>query len=896
MKNPKLPGAGSPTSWWGKLRRLRSFWWMCAGLLLVLAAALLNLPKADSAQRLPPPVVSVSLDPQTGLPVVLLGGAASVSGQYFFWGPDWSHGRYVHRAEKTGDAFQIRYSGQSDILAFTLQGSVGRSDTAVGEQLQWEWNLNAGQEERSATGGGFSMNFNLAMTEASMGRPELLPNKLGWRWGKPGGPELEFKFDKPLAAVYFEGGRPNEIRLMFYQGKVNPGPSRWRASLKLSGGSRLELPLAERVAPIDDRWSTVSQLSGEEWPIDLRFLNASDRPAGQRGRIQVRGEQFVYPDGSPVRFWGTNISAYALFNTSEGYVRAESRKLAAMGYNLVRLHHHDSTWVQPNIFGRNASNTRDIDENSARRLDYWIKCLRDEGIYIWLDLQVGREFTSEDGIDDFAEIAKNKPRAPVIPANYFNASIAEAMRKFARDYLTRKNSETGLRAVDDPAIAFIQISNENDLTGHYGNRFQPQFGMLRHEERFRAEVKSFSDRTGLSESAIRRTWDHGPAKYFLNEMEQRFHQPFIEDLRKLGVKALVSTTSTWGNNPQVSLPALSIGDYIDVHAYDTEGWLERNPLFGANFMHWLQAAQVLGKPTTVSEWSTDLTAPPDRHTWPIYAGAMAAHQGIAAMLHFNHMATGPDVLQVKRYEAFHDPSLALTLPMAALAFRQGLVTPARSKLVWSPGERLFEQPADPVRSPGLRSLGEIGALRIALPGSRHLPWLKASPAVAGTDKQIDSLQASALSPDANEVLSDTGQLWRNWREGRAVVDAPAAQMLTGWTRQGDWKTADLTAKLEMPLATLSAMSLDGQPLPQAGQLLLVVLGNSQSVQQRLPWLTEPLGGWVQLRSTVDRVAWLARTDGTRKKLLLKSVDGQIRLYLAELPGEGGLAMRLEKVR
>src|SRR5262249_43255877 len=137
-------------------------------------------------------------------------------------------------------------------------------------------------------------------------------------------------------------------------------------------------------------------------PVDLSFLNASEKPAGKHGFLKPVDERLVFSDGTPGRFWGTNVAAFSLFNTKSNDVRRQARRLSALGFNLVRLHHIDSDWVQPNVFGSNAPDTRKLEEAILEKLDWWIKCLEDEGIYIWLDLHDGRQLKAEDRIDDFA--------------------------------------------------------------------------------------------------------------------------------------------------------------------------------------------------------------------------------------------------------------------------------------------------------------------------------------------------------------------------------------------------------------------------------------------------------------------------------------------------------------
>src|SRR5262249_39086819 len=146
-------------------------------------------------------------------------------------------------------------------------------------------------------------------------------------------------------------------------------------------------------------------LGWDKWPIDVGFMN--ERPAGKHGRVKADGEGLRFEDGTPVRFWGANLQAYALFRGKKDDVANQAKRIAALGYNLVRLHHHDSDWVSPNVFEKGAT-TQKLDDAALDALDWWVKCLKDEGIYVWLDLHVGRQFQKGDNIEGFSELAKQQ--------------------------------------------------------------------------------------------------------------------------------------------------------------------------------------------------------------------------------------------------------------------------------------------------------------------------------------------------------------------------------------------------------------------------------------------------------------------------------------------------------
>ena len=62
-----------------------------------------------------------------------------------------------------------------------------------------------------------------------------------------------------------------------------------------------------------------------------------DAPAGKHGFVKIKGKDFVFADGTPVKFWGSNIC-----NARPGYdnaaTRRWARKLAKFGINCIRFH------------------------------------------------------------------------------------------------------------------------------------------------------------------------------------------------------------------------------------------------------------------------------------------------------------------------------------------------------------------------------------------------------------------------------------------------------------------------------------------------------------------------------------------------------------------------------
>jgi hypothetical protein len=99
-----------------------------------------------------------------------------------------------------------------------------------------------------------------------------------------------------------------------------------------------------------------------------------------------------------MRFRGANLAAGALSATPRQNVAGQAHLMGQLGYNLMRIHHHDSGWVTPNIFGSRFKDSRHLSTTFWDALDWWNKCLKDQGIYVWIDAPVGRVLMPQAGV------------------------------------------------------------------------------------------------------------------------------------------------------------------------------------------------------------------------------------------------------------------------------------------------------------------------------------------------------------------------------------------------------------------------------------------------------------------------------------------------------------------
>lgn len=635
-----------------------------------------------------------------------------------------------------------------------------------------------------------------------------------------------------------------------------------------------------------------SNLDWQTSPVDLSFLNANEKPAGRRGFVTASGESLVFGDGTTARFWGANIAARALFGTTKEHVKQQARRLSALGFNLVRIHHFDSPWVNPNIFGEDAVDTQALDASSMDKLDWWIKCLKEEGIYVWLDLHVQRAFTAKDNIYGFDEIRKKEKVADLKGYNYINPSIQSAMKRFNEAYLNHVNGYTGVAYKNEPAIMALLITNENDITNHFGNFFLADKNVPLHNQIYMNLAKKFAMQNNFTADKVWRSWELGAPKLFLNDVEHRFNIDMISHLRGLGARVSIATTSIWGDDPLYSLPSLTDGDIIDAHAYGEERELEKSPLAQSNMASWLSMAQVAGKPMSVTEWNVSPFPVADRHLSPLFIASAARQQGWDAVMLYAY-AQGPlnDAGRPSNWQAFNDPALLATLPAAALLYRQGHVQEASTTYALTPDRaQLFYHVTSPETSIAARTAAEKGKLVVAMPEIAELPWLKKGQIPVGA-KIIQNPNQSMLAEDATEAISDTGEIRHNWAKGIYTINTPLTQAAMGWIGKEQIDLQDVRFDIKIRNASVAVQSLDGVPIRQSSRLLISLGSQAVPSGDMLPFRAEPVLGQLIIHANKGLKLFKAALNDKDQEVPFDYRDGAYVINLAESLGTACLFLK-----
>ena len=436
-----------------------------------------------------------------------------------------------------------------------------------------------------------------------------------------------------------------------------------------------------------------------------------DAPAGKHGFVRVVDNEFV-TDAGPIRFNGTNLTGPANFPEHDVADRLAAR-FARLGVNCVRLHFMD-TWYK-NFMDRRRQCILDDDSKTQRKLspaqldklDYLIAAFKKRGIYVNMNLHVGRTLDERDGVP------KGSPWANKTVGQFYPRCI-ELQKEYARDLLTHVNKYTGNAYTDEPAVAMIEISNEDRglvvTRRHMGIKklakpFQDEL------ERQWNEWLKMKYCGPLGERAlpgkVRPSYANGkapllnkfpkaPAKFrkdfddFLWDNELAYWKGMRDYVREtLKAKSPVSGTQAAHYSPREIQAQL---DYVDAHAYfhhpsgKGRGWIVKNSTNewvagGESLVHGLSTLTNLetkshapAKPFTVSEYSHPYPSPFTGEGQPLACayGRTMGWDGIF-QYSYNHFpeAFEPEGLPWCIFDAIATPSVWVHSPACAAMMVRG---------------------------------------------------------------------------------------------------------------------------------------------------------------------------------------------------------------------------------
>lgn len=220
-------------------------------------------------------------------------------------------------------------------------------------------------------------------------------------------------------------------------------------------------PLAVRsLTPVFDEFPDSSL-------VDFSYL--LDPPAGKHGFVIVGDDGYFHFEktGKRIRFWGVTVAA-AHIDIPRERIRQAVDVIARAGCNVLRLHEIDNRGGEKyNLVRRNiideayphSNDSRHFDAEYRDRVDYWIACAREKGIYVYLVIRGYRTFRAGDGV-----AAAEKLDRKAQPYGFFNPTLLGLQDEYIEEWLFRhKNPYTGLPNGLDPAVCMLELENEDSL-------------------------------------------------------------------------------------------------------------------------------------------------------------------------------------------------------------------------------------------------------------------------------------------------------------------------------------------------------------------------------------------------------------------------------------------------
>lgn len=189
-----------------------------------------------------------------------------------------------------------------------------------------------------------------------------------------------------------------------------------------------------------------------------------NEPITEKNRIQLSEDGHLVADGKRIRIFGTNLSE---FPKSHKEAESFAQMLANQGYNCIRFHHTDATWtncfLKYDEYGNCFYSEQGLDD-----FDYFFAELKKRGIYSNINLLTGRTISSKDGFSQEVDTTNSFKSNHCL--GFWNEHALNLQKEYASYLLNHVNPYTKTAYKDDPAVAIVEINNENGLIQGYFNK------------------------------------------------------------------------------------------------------------------------------------------------------------------------------------------------------------------------------------------------------------------------------------------------------------------------------------------------------------------------------------------------------------------------------------------
>ncbi|HVU33990.1 MAG TPA: hypothetical protein VHE61_11185 [Opitutaceae bacterium] len=693
-------------------------------------------------------------------------------------------------------------------------------------------------------------------------------------------------------------------------------------------------------------------------PVDVSFL--LDPPAGKYGFITVKDGHLVQGNGRRFRIWGVNLTGWTLGSSNlppKDQAAFWAKTLARAGIDCVRFHFLDLTTHDPakaaeraamrakaEAEGRHNSvhpaglvdgtrdDTQHFDPAALDRLDYFVAELKKVGIYSNLNLNVGREYKPGDHVPDSAEIWVAKGMT------YIGDRLIALQRDYARQLLTHRNPYTGHEYRHEPAVATVELVNENsivefwarnwlrgeltpgapayqlDFTPHYAHKLDAMYQVWLERNRTPAQLAVIRQEAGVAAGApvprLRRGDFSiaGKERFdaeaeFYTDVESRFFLGMRSYLKNdLGVKSVVIATAdhTYWIPNQPLLRSTSLLDGIDGHVY----W-QHPAIYGArntpmvddplhSSIVKLTRSPMLGRPYTVSESNEPNPNDYAAEFIPLLAAYGAFQDWDGIYFYTFEPKVSPDARPYvdDYFDISLDPVKMIQLSVGALMFTRPDVAPARTvvartysreqvdeSLRLPEADRPYFTPGFPLSLP-LRHESRIRALDAEPTG--HFDDNRPPPYRSDTGEltwfvRDPSAALPAHSREGNARERDHQVITGpgSGYDGLVTIDTPRTQALIGFVRDNGRTTRHLAAEVKNDFCAITLSSLTPDPIERAPRMLLTACSRWQNSGAEWDERHTMWTTWGHGPTLIEPVTgWL----------VLRELDGAVAVKLTPLDG------------
>ena len=426
-------------------------------------------------------------------------GEALVSFDPVYWGDNWSYVWFDASVKNDGGMSVVEARAKSGEAQIKLGARISSAEDGV---IRSSWELSTDRNTKSTMG-------IIAMAPGKSVKKTVVTSSDGSRREIVGGYErnglgksvksvaLFGDAAAPLVTIGFEPaveiGSDGAARIILVAGDFAANsPRKVNITINVGGSPAFYPSAAEMPSEQDSGWYEWKAKGAGDAKSVLAMDAWLDKPAGRLGRITSVGDKLMY-GGKPIRLWGINL-CYSACSPDKAMAEKRAQFYARYGINTVRLHKYADGRGWAGIQAEDSFTKFDAD--GLDRMDYQIAKFKERGIYTKLSAHFGTpslgrgDLQAVPYLEEFGKLG-NKPDARVqIPASgtYYSREVQDVQIAHYVNLLKHRNPHTGMTYAQDPAIAFIEILNEQSAM------FYTSMTPLKASETLRKDVgKRFCD-------------------------------------------------------------------------------------------------------------------------------------------------------------------------------------------------------------------------------------------------------------------------------------------------------------------------------------------------------------------------------------------------------------------